>query len=119
MNIGPDNTPERRAAVVAGVRALADLIETTDVPVPDTLDAQYSILADLDLADLDQEGIDLVRAVAARLGVEPKVTDNVATARKVVVEGGYRSTDPALRNMPWFRVSYVIHASKPAGGDPA
>jgi hypothetical protein len=57
---------ERRAAIVAGIRALADFVEArTDLPAPGSVHAQYS------LPGVDPAHADFIRGVAARLGVEP------------------------------------------------
>lgn len=77
-------SPERRAEVVAGIRALADLIETNlDLPVPQSISAQHSIIG-----DLTSEGIALIRSAAGTLGVEPKIEPGRATAQRTIAEGG-------------------------------
>jgi hypothetical protein len=101
-------SPQRRAEVVASIRALADLIETnTDLPVPQSVDAQYSIFG-----DLTDEGRDLVYATARALGVEARIDDDIATAHLEVAHEYSRADGP-------FIVRYVIHGSRRQGGEQA
>jgi hypothetical protein len=104
-------SPQRRAEVVAGIRALADLIETNlDLPVPNSVRAQYSILG-----DLTDEGRDLIRAVAQALGVEPRIDETSATAG-VELAHAFSWEDGS------FWVSYIAHGSRrnlPQGGEQA
>ena len=118
----PINTgsPERRAEVVAGIRALADLIEgDTTLPVPTSVGAQFSLLG-----DLTEEGRRLVRDVAAHLGLPAErhmgeqgafgVSDDRASLN-VQVAGGYTRADGS------FRIVYTIHGRRKAaeGGEPS
>jgi hypothetical protein len=108
----PQSEDEHRAAVVAGIRALADLIETnTSLPVPSNVTAQYSIMG-----DLDEQGRQLVRDAAAQLGIEPEMTAYRATAHFSVAS----NKPPAA----YFRVDYIVFGNKPEpeqaeAGDPS
>jgi hypothetical protein len=95
------NTPEYRAAVVAGIRALADLIERNlDVPVPNSVRAQHSILS-----GTAQDKTDLVSQTAAVLAVDADIDGNGATGRLNVAQGGHPTP------LSWFSVEYVIHGN--------
>jgi hypothetical protein len=104
-----ETTDARRTAVVAAIRALADLIEAhPDLPVPNSVHAQHSICD-----DLDDNGRDFIRAVAAKLGLgerEPgvdsylRLDDDSASARYQVAEG----YSPELGS---WRVAYVVHGA--------
>lgn len=113
----PINTgsPERRAEVVAGIRALADLIENDlAVPVPNFVGAQFSLLG-----NLTDEGRQLVRDVADHLGLGPasypgeegtfEVTADKARLG-VSVARGYTCEDGS------FRVTYVVHGTREKSG---
>lgn len=94
-----ENSPEHRAAVVAGIRALADFVESrTDLPVPHSVAAQHSFPG-----RLDQGGVSHARELAARLGVEPDISDTSIHARTEIASGGY------LTNLPYFRVTFTLH----------
>jgi hypothetical protein len=98
-----EHSPDHRARVVAGIRALADLIETnTDLPVPDSVGAQHSISG-----DLDDDGRQLVRDAAAALGVEPRIKEYLATTRHVVAQNDWDT------GQQYFYISYVVHGSRP------
>jgi hypothetical protein len=104
-------SPRRRAEVVAGIRALADLIETNlDLPVPNSVRAQHSIRG-----DLTDEGRDLIRAAAQTLGVDPRMDETSATA-ELEVAHAFSWEDGS------FWVSYIVHGSRralPEGGEQA
>lgn len=100
--------PEHRARVVAGIRALADLIETDlDLPVPASVSAQYSLAGDLD--DGQRQ---FVREIAAHLGItvdggpDSYTINNAAyaTVQHLVASSGLYEQ--------WFRVAYVVHGSR-------
>lgn len=94
-------SPEYRAAVVAGIRALADFVEQhTDLPVPQISGAQYSYL-DTPYEDVKRG----VRRAAESLGVEPVIEADHASVRVNVASGGYPSP------LPMFSVIYTIHGS--------
>jgi len=95
-------SPEHRAAVVAGIRALADFIEQrTDLPVPDAIGAQFSQL-DVDKTEKT------VRAAAAALGVEVSVhADGTGMSARHVLGDEY--------DAPYYaRIDYVVHGFLPA-----
>lgn len=94
--------PEYRAAVVAGIRELADFIERhTDLPVPQSVGAQYSYL-DAPF----EEAAQAVRGFAKLMGGEVDITDDAATVRRRIAEARYPSP------LPWFTVTYTVHASR-------
>lgn len=98
-----ENSPEYRAAVVAGIRALADLIESrTDLPVPNHVGGQYTVLP---LRGPDTERI--VREVAANLGVDTEVGETFTSATLAIAKGGWQT------GLPWFSVDYVVHGGLP------
>lgn len=87
-----------RARVVAGIRALADLVEArTDLPVPQSVTAQYSILD-----SLDDAGRRFVLEAAAALGEEPD--DNDDTRVSVRHEVARSQAD-----QPLFYVTFTVH----------
>ncbi|MET0423616.1 MAG: hypothetical protein ABW046_07070 [Actinoplanes sp.] len=91
---------EHRAAVVAGIRALADLIESNpDVPVPNSVVGQHSIIVG---TDGDKEAT--VVETAATLHAELEIDADVAVLHHYVAQGGYPHN-----NLPYFRVEYVVH----------
>lgn len=91
-----EQSPEHRAAVVAGIRALAQLVEDHPaLPVPRTIYAQHTIT---DGPDYDR--VAQVRATAALLGAKACVSAGQASARHPLVD--------ALT--AGFDVSYVIYA---------
>lgn len=105
-------SPERRAEVIAGIRALADFIEAnTELPTPNSVGAQYSILADL-TPEMSAE----VRRLAEAFGLQVENDTKRMISAQREIAGGYTSKDGV------FRVHYVIHGSrstssrKPAGG---
>ena len=98
---------ERRAKVVAGIRALADLIESdTQLPAPHAVHAQHSILGDLDAA-----GEQLVRDVAEHLGITQQgyaphksymeIDDRTAFATHLLSTGSWD-----------IRIDYTVHGSR-------
>jgi hypothetical protein len=100
-----ENGPEHRAAVVAGIRALADFIEQhTDLPVPQGVNAQYSVLG-------ESPYVEIVRDAARVLGVEPLIDDDSASVHHVLASGGYPSPPP------YFRVTYTVHGNTALADD--
>jgi hypothetical protein len=98
----PENSPEHRAAVVAGIRALADLIESNpDAPVPNSVVAQHSILVG---TNSDKEAI--VREVAAALKSTATIDLRSAAMHHGIANGGYPHN-----SLPYFRVEYVVHGA--------
>lgn len=98
---------EHRARVVAGIRALADLIEAnTNLPVPDGMSAQYSLPG-----DLDDAGRQLVRDAAGALGIEPQLEECRAITRYVVAENDWKT------GQPYFSISYTVHGNRPEPGN--
>lgn len=98
--------PDHRASVVAGIRALADFIETrTDLPVPDGATAQYS---ELDRSKVEQ----VVRQVAAALGIEPHLhsTNNGISIDHTIAEHGFPD---------YFQVKYTVYGFLPTADDEA
>lgn len=106
----PAQEDEHRAAVVAGIRALADLIESNpNLPVPDSVNAQHS-----PLGHTAEVRIAITRDAAAQLGVEATITDETSDATLTIAKGGYKA------GLPWFTVDYTVHGSvkhdrKPGG----
>lgn len=105
-----DESAEHRAAVVAGIRALANLIESNpNLPVPDSVHAQHS-----PLGHTAEDRIAITRAAATQLGVEATITDETSDATLTIAKGGYNA------GLPWFTVNYTVHGStrydrKPGG----
>jgi hypothetical protein len=115
----PAAEAERRAAVVAGIRALADLIEfDTSLPVPNSVRAQHSITRDIG----NDDTLRVVRGVAAHLGIEAaeawnntylRVDDDSASVQ-LSIASGYTAEQGS------FSVSYVVHgALSTEGGEQA
>jgi hypothetical protein len=91
---GEDAT--QRASLVANIHALADFIETrTDLPVPNSVSAQHSVLTRHVPAFEDRVAI--VQAAADALGAEVIGTDSLYTKHTI---GDYPTS-----------VAYVVHAS--------
>jgi hypothetical protein len=101
----PDSTDtERRAALVKGIRALADLIEArTDLPVPQSCGAQYSMWDTH--GDFERRCAE-IRRVADALEGRGEISDHGRTVRFEV--SGY----PA-------RVAYVANAAPDRRPTPA
>jgi hypothetical protein len=100
----PDSTDtERRAALVEGIRALADLIEArTDLPVPQSVHAQYSMWDAH--GTFEQRGAE-VRRVAEALGAG-------------IVEHG-RTVYYRIGESDGPRVQYVVTAAPPTSAEVA
>lgn len=97
----PEASAAYRATVVAGIRALANLIQNnTNLPVPQHVAAQYSVLG-----HTTADRIDITRAAAAELGVEADIDDETSVATLTIAAGGYPT------NLPMFVVTYTVHGS--------
>jgi hypothetical protein len=83
--------------MVAAIRALADFIEErTDLPVPNSVHAQYSLIG------ADPANEDVVRDVAAKLDAKPVITADCA---RVGIE---------IARFP-ASVDYVVHGFTDGG----
>lgn len=89
-----EGSPEHRAAVVASIRALADFVEQrTDLPVPDGVYAQHSILG-----GTDEDKTAIVMESAAVMGVQPQTPSAAIYACTVVAVSSYLD-----------RAEYTVH----------
>jgi hypothetical protein len=95
-------SPERRAEVVAGIRALADLLEQdSTLPLPQSVSAQFSLLGER----ITDAGRQLVRDTAAHLSIGLNEEPHRISATKILAHG-YRAEDGS------FHVWYVLHGSE-------
>jgi hypothetical protein len=112
-----ESAEQRRADVVAGIRALADFLESNpDLPVPNSIHAQHSIYG-----DLDDAGRDLIRSVGEKLELTEgelgatsymRFDPNSASAR-------YQLTHGYDADLGSYHVTYVVHGAVREAGDDA
>jgi hypothetical protein len=98
----PAVTPEQRAEIIAGLRAMAQFLEDRpEVPCPQNVREQHSFLEPLDTSTWervpvpDAEKIRFVQSVAAMLGVEAQITDRSVSMEYAVAA----------------RTTYTVHAN--------
>jgi hypothetical protein len=104
MEDSTSKSPEHRAAVVVGIRALADFIENrTDLPVPTSVDCQHSNLE----VDKTEE---LVHATAPALDVEPNIYADRSNGMSVTHLIG----DKYGRGPYEVGIRYTVHGFLPA-----
>ena len=102
-----DNSAADRAQLVVSIRTLADFIEQhTDLPLPQSVRVQHSIIGELDTTTwkrtypTDEQIIAVVTDAAEALSVEPTITETAAVLQ-------YDQIAP--------RIDYTIHALLAAG----
>jgi hypothetical protein len=110
---------QHRAAVVAGIRALADFIENNPaLPLPHSVNTQHSIFG-----GLDDTGRELIRQVGEQLQL-PDLTD-VGFADSYVrfddesASARYEVAKNAIPEGGSFRAVYVVHGNVREAGEQA
>lgn len=101
-----DETPGHRAAMIAGIRALAQFVEDhPELPCPNRVTAQHSFMEPLNLDTFEYEPVpdapklELIRRVADQLGVQADIHAESASVRHDITE----------------YVTYVVHAKLHGG----
>ncbi|HEX5543650.1 MAG TPA: hypothetical protein VFX60_19205 [Micromonospora sp.] len=96
-------TPQHRAEVIAGLRAMAQFLEDRpEIPCPQSVRMQHSYVDTYDKVtgklthSTDAEKIAFVQAAASQLGIEPRIYDD--------------GTGAVLEYAVAARTTYTVHA---------
>lgn len=111
-----ESAEQRRAAVIAGIRALADLLENNpDLPTPDSVHAQHSLRG-----GLDDAGRDVIRRVGEKFNL-PNLDDGYAESyvRFDNDSAAAHYLVAAAGGPGYYRVVYAVHGAIRKAGEQA